>query len=336
MDCREKYLLLSEWLARIDFDICQVHTIPQLPRHKKGNRCSNAEVGPSFRRYQALHVFDFSRQKPTGSYGLYQLVDQVAESYIFKATRFLLLLGIGVVLCLCGIFGTAVVLLIGVITQVMCQFLEVRRPPGYLDNNENHSACMLLSSHKNSSMWYLHIGDRGVIDSLLNKTMFSIPSYGRILMHWFRIAHIIQLMAMTFVAAQKGWDGIALLILLLSADAMHWRYGKHQLARRWLKNEDICVKAKSFEFTGRTAMLGAIHKMSGTKVTTWMDEIMPPVPRRQAWLNRLSKGQDENALPDSDFKALSRFDQDWVLLHYGLATQAVSELQKELGKKSWV
>lgn len=329
-------MLLSERLARIKFDICQAHKTQQLPRHKERSRFSNAEVGMNFRRYQTLHVIDVSRQKPTGLYGLYQRVDQVAESSIFKGTKFILLLGIGVVLCLCCIFGTAVVLLIAVMTQFICQFLKVRRPPGYLDNNENHSACMLLSSHKNSSTWYLYIGDRGVVDSLLNKTMFSIPSYGRVLMHWFRIAHIIQLMAMTFVAAQKGWDGITLLILLLSADAMHWRYGKNQLARRWLKNEEVCVKAKSFEFTGRTAMLGAIHKMSGTKVTTWMDEIMPPVPRRQAWLNRLSKGPNENAPPDSDFEALSRFDQDWVLLHSGLVTQAVTELQKELGKKSWV
>lgn len=281
-------------------------------------------------------MIDFSRQKPTGLSGLYQIVDQVAESYVFKQTKFLLLLGIGVVLCLCGIFGTAVVLLLAVMTQFICQFLKVLRPPGYLKNNENHNACMLLSSHKNSSTWYLYIGDRGVVDSLLNKTMFSIPSYGRVLMHWFRIAHLIQLMAMTFVAAQKGWDGIALLILLLSADAMHWRYGKNQLARRWLKNEDVCVTAKSFEFTGRTTMLGAIHKMSLTKVTSWMDEIMPPVPRRQAWLNQLSKDQDGNASPDSHFDALSRFDQDWVLLHAGLVTQAVVELQKELGVKSWV
>lgn len=132
--------------------------------------------------------------------------------------------------------------------------------------------------------------------------MFSIPSDGRVLMHWFCIAHIIQLMAMTFVAAQNGWDGIALLILLLSADTMHWQYGKNQLARRWLENEDVCVKAKRFEFTGRTTMLGGIHKMSGTKVTTWMDEIMPMVPRRQAWLNRLSENQDENALPDSTLR----------------------------------
>lgn len=190
---------------------------------------------------------------------------------------------------------------------------------------------MLLSSHKNSSTWYLYIGDRGVVDSLLNKTMFSIPRFGRVLTYWFRTAHIIQLLAMTFVAAQKGWDGIALLVLMLSAHIMNWRYGKNQLARRWLATEGVCVKAKSFEFTGRTPMLGAIHQMSGTKVTSWMDEIMPPVPRRQAWLDRLSQGSNETSLPDPGFEALSRFDQDWVLLHSGLAIQAASILRNELG-----
>lgn len=289
----------------------------------------------SFRRYQTLHVIEFGRQKVTSSYGWYHQVDQIVESHTFRAITCLLLFGIVIVLYLCGLFGTAAVLLISVVTQALCQFLKVKRPPGFLDNNELHSACMLLSSHKNSSTWYLFIGDRGVVDSLLNKTMFSIPSYGEFLTHWFRIAHFIQLLAMTFVAAQKGWDGITLLLLLLSAEAMHWRYRKNQLARRWLVTEDVCVKAKSFEFTGRAAMLGAIHKMSGTKVTSWMDEIMPPVPRCRAWLKQLSKDSDESPLPDPDYEALSRFDQDWILLHSGLARQAASVLQKEFGKESW-
>lgn len=280
-------------------------------------------------------MIEFGRQKPTIAYGWYHLVDRLVESNTFKATRFLLLLGLVVILCLGGIFGTAVLLLIGVVTQAICQFLKVQRPPGYLENNENHSACKILSSHKNSSTWYLYIGDRGVVDSLVNKTMIGIPPSGKFLAHWFRVAHIIQLLAMTFVAAQKGWDGIILLMLLLSANVTHWKYRKSQLARCWLLSEDVCVKAKSFEFNGRSAMLGAIHMMSGTKVTTWMDEIMPPAPRRQAWLNRLSKGLSEAPLPDSDFEILSRFDQDWVLLHSELATQAASVLQNELGKKSW-
>ena len=276
-------------------------TIGHPPGHNERSIAQKSEAGLSFRRYQTLHVIEFGRQKLISSYEWYSFVDQVAESHAFNVTRLLLLLGIVVVLCLCGIFGTAVVVLIGVATQIVCQFLKVQRPPGFLDNNENHSACMLLGSHQNSATWYLYIGDRGVIDSLLNKPMFSIPSYGKFFEYWFRFAHVIQLLAMTYVAAEKGWDGIAFLVLVILSDAIHWRYSKTQLARRWLKTEDVCVKAKSFEFTGRTAMLAAIHKVSSTKVNTWMDEIMPPAPRRQALLNRLSKSFDRTSVPEPAF-----------------------------------
>ena len=293
-------------------------------------------VGLGFRRYQTLHVIDFGRQKLATSYGGNRLIDQIADNYAFQATRYLILLGVVVILCLGGIFGTAVILLMGVVTQVSSQFLTVQRPSKFLENNEAHSACMLLSSHKNSATWYLYIGDRGVVDSLLNKPMFSIPPVGKFFTHWFSIAHVVQLLAMTFVAAEKGWDGLALVILLLLANAMHWRHSKSQLAQRWLRTEDVCVKAKSFEFTGRTAMLGAIHKMSGTTATDWMDEIMPRVPRRQIWLNRLRNDDlGFNSTADSDIEALSRFDQDWVLLNTELATKATGVLQTELDQKSW-
>ena len=67
-----------------------------------------------------------------------------------------------------------------------------------------------------------------------------------------------------------------------------------------------------------------------------MGEIMSPVPRRQAWLNRLSKETDSNSSLDFDYDSLSRFDQDWVLLNSELATQAASVLQTKLGENSWV
>jgi hypothetical protein len=32
---------------------------------------------------------------------------------------------------------------------------------------------------------------------------------------WFGCAHVLQLLAMTYVAAQKGWDGVAMVIAML-------------------------------------------------------------------------------------------------------------------------
>lgn len=74
---------------------------------------------------------------------------------------------------------------------------------------------MLSAAHENASTWYLYVGDRGVIDSLLNKTMLSSPAANRMLVGYFRLAHVLQLLAMTYVAAQKGIDGVSLVLLLL-------------------------------------------------------------------------------------------------------------------------
>lgn len=238
-------------------------------------------------------------------------------------------------LCLCGLFGTAAVLLNGVGAQLLCRLFSFERPPGFLDNNENYKACMLLSNHKNSSSWFLYIGDRGVVDSLLNKTLISVPSSGKRLSYYFRAAHLIKLLAMTYVAAQKGWDGLTLLLLMLLAWALNLPYQRNQTVRRWLEANDVSITATSFEFTGRTSMLGAIHRMSGTTTVTWMDDILSPSARRTAWLNQLSRGPSEAPRLDEAFKALSPFDKDWVVLHSGLALQAVTKLQSELGHDTW-
>lgn len=240
----------------------------------------------------------------------------------------LLLIILVVVLCLCGTFGTAAVVLNGTLTRIISRNIKIQRPPGFLGNNENHDACMLLSSHKNASTWYLYIGDRGVVDSLLNKTMITIPPSSKFPSSWFKTAHFIQLLAMTFVAAQKGWDGLALLILLFFGWAIQWHRDETQMVRNWLADEAVSVNAKSFRFTGRTAMIGAVQKLSGSHTTTWMDDIISPSGRREVWLKRLS---GDTAVHDPDFETLSSFDQSWVALHSDLANEAVKMIKGALG-----
>lgn len=283
-----------------------------------------------FRRYQVLHVIEFGRQvgsKPTT--WQYRMTQSLLSRKLYIISH-LLLIGLVVVLCLCGTFGTAAVVLNGTITRIISRYIKIRRPPGFLGNNEKHDACMLLSSHKNASIWYLYIGDRGVVDSLLNKTMIIIPSNNS-LSHWFRIAHFIQILAMTFVAAQKGWDGLALILLLVVERLLQWSQNESQMVRNWLEAESVSVKAKSFRFTGRTPMIGAIHKLSESTATAWMDEIISPSARREVWLKSLGKGSNEMAVPDQDFQQLSSFDQGWVELNSGLATEAVKVIKSELG-----
>jgi hypothetical protein len=49
----------------------------------------------------------------------------------------------------------------------------------------------------------------------------------------------------------------------------------------------VRIEAKTFQFGGRTQMLNAIQVLSGSKVTSWMDDIIVPHPRRDAVLKHL-------------------------------------------------
>lgn len=207
----------------------------------------------------------------------------------------LILAGVSVVLGLCGVYGTAVVLFTGASSQVIARFVRVERPPGYLQNNEKHSAVMLVSTHENSNTWYLYVGDRGVVDTLLNKTMVLIDPHGGSaanISQFFAFAHAVHLIAITYVAAQKGWDGVALVILMLVNWTLRFRFSNRYLCEAWLDSEGVSVKATSFMFTGRTIMMGAIQGFCGSEKTAWMDDIVAPHPRRDAWLNIVQSGKE--------------------------------------------
>lgn len=75
---------------------------------------------------------------------------------------------------------------------------------------------MLVASHQNATEWNLLVGDRGVVDTPLNKPAFMIHEsrLTYMVVWWFRVAHVLQLAAMTFITAIGGWDGVACVILV--------------------------------------------------------------------------------------------------------------------------
>ena len=287
-------------------------------------------IKPAFRRYQELHVVRVSRKSLTRTLkGAFFLL---TISRFGKLCYHLFLVGLIVVLCLLGAFGSAAIIANGLISKVVCRLLRAERPLGYLENNENHGACMLSAVHENANTWYLYLGDRGVIDSLLNKQMLSSPSTSRILMVYFRFAHVSQLLAMTFVAAQKGIDGVSLVVLLLVNYSFQYLIGGHRMARQWLEQEHISVDAHSFRFSGRTAMIGAIHLISEARDAAWMDSLLTPCPRIKEWLNKLEYAKDTSLRPDSGMQALSFSDRSWVLLNSQLAIEAARLIQRKLSQ----
>ncbi|CAF9942774.1 hypothetical protein IMSHALPRED_004725 [Imshaugia aleurites] len=284
----------------------------------------------AFRRYQKLHIVRMSRINHNRTVRGTLLL--ILLSRAGKAVYHFILIGLVVVLCLIGAFGSAAVVLNGLISKVMCRILRVKRPSGYLESNENHDACMLSAVHENAETWYLYMGDRGVIDWMLNKTMLTTPSASRLQIFYFRLAHLMQLLAMTFVAAQKGIDGVSLIILLVSNHALQYLFGGHRIARQWLEAEKVSVDAHTFRFSGRTPMIGVIHSFSQARDATWMESVMAPCPRVNVWLTELKRPADMQGRLNIDRQGLSSSDCEWVLLNTQLTLQAETLIRKELSQ----
>jgi hypothetical protein len=290
---------------------------------------------PQFQRRQTLHILHFAHRHsgPLLRQRLFRLFSHKIAQFLIL----LLLFGGSVISCLFGLYGTGAAVLISALFHLCRQCIRVNRPATYLLNNEldDNAGCMLAGIHQNASIWYLYIGDRGIIDSLLNKPMieFVTTVFGALgnkyIAIFLRILAVLQLLSMTFVAAQRGWDGISMLVLIITA----WLsdllvYGDNYLAKSWISSESIGITAKSFRFTGRAIMLGAIQAFKRSSVESWMDDILAPSDRRTVWLHKLNGV--EGIPNDSALEALlTAFDREWVERNFDLTQQAVKIMRRE-------
>lgn len=292
----------------------------------------NSLVSSPFRRHQTLHIVRLHRKMNLSSSALHAFLHSAGQIlYVLS------LLGMITLLVLSGAYGTSIVLLNSVLCKAVCFFFSMPRPPGYLESNERHEACMLSAAHDNASTWYLYVGDRGVVDWLLNKTMLTLPFAKSTSMNlfavYFRLAHLLQILAMTYVAAQKGIDGVSLLVLMLGNYGVGLLRGKNQIARRWLDKEGVGVEARTFRFSGRTPMVGCVHSLSGAGNAKWMDALISPSRRREVWLQELDAA-GEGRLKDKNHECLNSSDSTWVRLHTQMARDAVDLVRQHFPRES--
>jgi hypothetical protein len=237
----------------------------------------------------------------------------VWSSIIWTALLVVVLLGLCALFVLLGAFGSAAIALICAISRLVSEGVRFKRPTDYLQSDQSGEACMLVAAHPNALEWHLFIGDRGVVDGLLNKPMIEIPNNPWIpfLVLWFRLAHTAQLVTMTSVAAIKGWDGICLVILTACHYVISWFFRSENLAEDWMQQEKIAITSHYFEFSGRRPMIGAIQVLSGTDAECWMDTILGPEKRRKLWLDAL-KQPEVPPIFDTDVKdkTLKKFVTD--------------------------
>ncbi|KAI1808939.1 hypothetical protein F4811DRAFT_558962 [Daldinia bambusicola] len=293
---------------------------------QEAEKASNIKYRP-----QVLNIYNFDRvdERRRKHQPLRYMLSQIRALRLFQALQVLVLIGLCVFCIISGAFGTAAVVLIRVISEIFIHSVTVQRPVGYLKNNETHDACMLVAAHENAMEWHLYIGDRGIVDTLLNKPMIVPPEgrMARVAAFWFRCAHGGQLIAMTFVAAQKGWDGVCLIILLAAHYVFCWLCGRDALVSNWMEREGIEAKVGSFELSGRHAVMGAVQILSGTKIDHWMDSIIIPHPRRDFWLESLMLPENKSAPCP---KELNEFDEQRVKRDVVMAKEAVRLIKQHM------
>lgn len=320
---------------------CDGPAISEDKEQLKACQLSRPTVSPSFRRYQTLHVIHVSHEE--GEDNKASWVSKICPPIIVEVVFLTTLLALAVVLSLFGTYGTCAILASTIVSRSVCRFLPVERPTGYLKNNESYEACMLTAIHENASTWYLYTGDRAVIDWLLNKTMITIGSSEHLRMY-FRLAHGFQLLAMTYVAAQRGWDGVCLFVLMFITWLFQHLLGQHRVVKQWCQTSQIHVVAQSFELTGRLSMLGAvqlIHDRQNTSVINgvrrrdveWMNGILAPSQRRQVWTDSLLRAvATDESQPNPVDCQLSASDQTWVENNTRWALHAADCIQIEMMK----
>ncbi|KAL4907211.1 hypothetical protein BDW74DRAFT_175992 [Aspergillus multicolor] len=274
---------------------------------------------PGFRRYQTLHVLQFNRATSAGHKNNAPEAKEVLN-VLFEVVLFVGLTAAVVLSLMFGLYGTAVCLLVGIVVRLSCRRIVLERAKLYLQDNEEGKmdGCMLSAVHQNASTWYLYIGDRGIIDGMLNKPMIVgvAPAFAKsipmVFVYFIKFLSMLQLAAVTYVTAQKGWDSVGLLSLILFSmilDAL-WD-NQRNLARAWLRKHGVRIESAMFLFSGRVAMLGAIQALKRTDESSWMDGILQQNACRDAFLSGLSGPQMEYkqrlaSLDDGDRKGVQR------------------------------
>ncbi|KAK8069017.1 hypothetical protein PG994_005633 [Apiospora phragmitis] len=285
-----------------------------------------------WRRYQILTITHFRRTSD-------QQCDAGSKSPALATWRSGIHAALLVALAFCliamGGYGSAATLLLSVAITAVVRFTRVKvvRPPGYMLNNEGTNGCMLVAAHQNSNVWHLFCGDRGVIDTLLNKPMIAFEHNTQVLAKWLHLAHIAQVLCMTYVASQKGFDGIFLLSIMLAERSLEWYSGGERLAKKWLRDNGTELSTHAFRFTGRTPLVGTVQVMSETPASAWMDTILIPSTRRELWLKRLEclRAHVHCSTHADCFERSQDGDKKWLDLNTRLVQEAVSFVKPYLG-----
>ncbi|KKO96953.1 hypothetical protein THAR02_10941 [Trichoderma harzianum] len=330
---------LIEWIRKNRDDLerdFRVARFGGLPGSKFEEICENRK---QYGRRQVLNIIHVIRKQPPGQKSAKRSVRGIFLPENWKGTvavyvEIILATALTALLYIVGCIGSGSLVFIGGISRFCAHNTVIPRPRQYLWNREKYDkGLMLVAVHENAAVWTLYHGDRGLIDSLLNKPMIGHlrpTQFRRFVYTWFRCAEVLQVIAMTFVAGQKGWDSLMLLILIIAVGGFSKLYRYNMHARNWLHREGFEMVPFQCEFSGRTELMAAVQTLSTEKRPLWMDSIIAPVARREVLLQRLGEVDCDEEMGQQSFDALGETDKVWVMSNFVQAKAACTLIEKSL------
>jgi hypothetical protein len=281
-----------------DFDS---KTVPALLNQRLGRQ-----------RKQTLQVLRFSKKDgdvhPRRRRRSERLEQSVGCAEVFAATC------LTAALVVTGNYGSGALVFLAGITRSLSRSVVLERPESYLHSDDDQrQRCILAGPHESASTWYLFVGDVDLIDTLLIKPMVIIPpNQSKYLIQGFSTVRVLQLLLMTYVASQKQWDGICLVILVMLAIVIEKLMGDTRHARDWLEGSGYTCETVTCEFAGRHDLMGAVQCIAGGKETAWMDKVLQIARRRTVWLGKIRARWVSREKLAKEYQALSPFDREWV------------------------
>lgn len=190
-----------------------------------------------------------------------------------------------------------------VATGVVIRFADTHHAgPRHLINtrDECHPRLVVASNSMNAIRWTAFLGGHKLIDSLLNKPLYSTSPYSildrqrrssvRALLHLLIAGQWSIIVA---ACAMQDWN--ALLIsawIAICACCSPFSTPEHAI-REWLRINGLCLEKAEVTMSNRRVMLGALMALNpdqnspGLKKNRWIDPILAPSDDRTHWEQEL-------------------------------------------------
>lgn len=190
-----------------------------------------------------------------------------------------------------------------VATGVVIGFADAHHTgPRHLINirDENHPRLVVASNNMNAVRWTAFLGGHKLIDSLLNKPLYSTSPSSILdrqrrasVRALLRLLIAGQWIIIVVACAMQDWNALLISAWIAICACCSPFYTPEHATREWLRINRLCIEKAEVTMSNRRVMLSALVALNpdqnspGSKQNKWIDPILAPSDDRTHWEQEL-------------------------------------------------